>query len=95
MVDNTVVIPIAVLSSICVTAFVFTWWWFPRAWAEGDAADREEYEVAKRRRELAEERAVGSEGDTDVELGTTLSGNAGVDAPPRAPAGYVPPVTPY
>ncbi|KAH7395633.1 hypothetical protein BKA64DRAFT_674146 [Cadophora sp. MPI-SDFR-AT-0126] len=96
MVNNAVVVPVAVLSSICVCMFVFMWWWFPRAWARGDASDRAEFEAAKRQRELAEETAVGTDGETDVELGD-VGGNrtAGRAVAPQMPARYVPPVTPY
>jgi len=76
--------------------FIFMCWWFPRAWRRGDAADRAEYEEAKRRRELAEETAVGTGGETDVELGDFGGdGTAGRAAVPQRPVGYVPPVTPY
>ncbi|KAH7370010.1 hypothetical protein BKA65DRAFT_544740 [Rhexocercosporidium sp. MPI-PUGE-AT-0058] len=92
MVNNTVVIPVAVLASICVCMFVFMWWWFPRAWARGDASDRAEYDERKRQRELAEETAVGSGDDTGIELGERTPRNTGVRV---APVGYVPPVTPY
>ncbi|KAL2072384.1 hypothetical protein VTL71DRAFT_11727 [Oculimacula yallundae] len=79
MAQKAFIIPVAVLSSICVCMFVFIWWWFPRAWASGDRSDRVEFEEAKRRRELAEETAVGSDGETDIELGTRQPTNTGMD----------------
>lgn len=73
------------------------WWWFPRAWARGDAEDRAEYDQAKRRRELAEETAVGIDTETDIELGhrarEPVPKNTG--GAPQVNVRYVPPVTPY
>jgi hypothetical protein len=39
MVNNSVVVPVAVLASICVAMFVFVWWWFPRHYRKGIAQD--------------------------------------------------------
>ncbi|KIW73803.1 hypothetical protein PV04_01893 [Phialophora macrospora] len=39
MVNNAVVVPVAVLASICVAMFVFIWWWFPRHYRKGVADD--------------------------------------------------------
>lgn len=82
--------------------FLFICWWFPRAWARGTAADRAEYNENKRRREAAQDAAVGSQ-NGDVELGTDSNGKwtgigkeAGVGIGiVQRPVGYVPPVTPY
>jgi len=35
MVNNAVIVPVAVLASICVAMFVFVWWWFPRHYRKG------------------------------------------------------------
>ncbi|KAK0101593.1 hypothetical protein ONS95_006756 [Cadophora gregata] len=94
MANNTkVIVPVAVLASIGVCMFIFMCWFFPRAWAKGVASDRAEFDEAKRRRELAEETAVGSE--TDVELGDVGGNRTAGRAVPQMPARYVPPVTPY
>ncbi|PVH73708.1 hypothetical protein DL98DRAFT_519749 [Cadophora sp. DSE1049] len=90
-----VVVPVAVLASIGVCMFIFMCWWFPRAWAKGDASDRAEFDEAKRQRELAEGTAVGSGGETDVELGDLGGNRTAGRAVPQMPARYVPPVTPY
>ncbi len=39
MVSNAVVIPVAVLASICVAMFVFVWWWFPKHYRKGVEQD--------------------------------------------------------
>jgi formate hydrogenlyase subunit 3/multisubunit Na+/H+ antiporter MnhD subunit len=39
MVNNSVVVPVAVLASICVAMFVFVWWWFPRHYRKGVEQD--------------------------------------------------------
>lgn len=46
-------IPVGVLSAIVVLAFVFVWWWFPRAWLHGT---REEIRAV-------EEAGVGPDGE--------------------------------
>ncbi|KAE9376404.1 hypothetical protein N431DRAFT_435749 [Stipitochalara longipes BDJ] len=68
MVSNTVVVPVAVLASICICMFAFICWWFPRTWAKGIALDKREYrENAERRQrdlELAtSETAIGEHTD--------------------------------
>lgn len=39
MVNNAVIVPVAVLASICVAMFVFVWWWFPRHYRKGVKQD--------------------------------------------------------
>jgi hypothetical protein len=41
MANMTIVVPCAVLGSICAVMFVFIWWWFPRAWNKGNKGDTE------------------------------------------------------
>ena len=52
-------VPLGVLSAIVVIGFVYTWWWFPRAWQKGvnhdhtqiaaaQGADREAQRAANR-----------------------------------------------
>lgn len=35
MVNNAIVVPVAVLAAISVAMFVFIWWWFPRHYRKG------------------------------------------------------------
>ncbi|PBP17934.1 hypothetical protein BUE80_DR011322 [Diplocarpon rosae] len=90
MVNNAVVVPVAVLAALAVAMLIFICWWFPRAWARGQASDRAEYDEARRRRELAAGTAA------DVELG---GGDVAGRKPPESVAvqgAYVPsPVAPY
>ena len=51
MVNNAVVVPCAVLGSIAVCMFAFIFWWFPRAWARGNAEDMREYDERRQQRE--------------------------------------------
>ncbi|KAI9054380.1 hypothetical protein LZ554_001543 [Drepanopeziza brunnea f. sp. 'monogermtubi'] len=80
---------------------LFICWWFPRAWAKGAAADRAEMDENKRRREAAEDTAVGSDGEADIELGNRAGADGGGDGKGNGarvvpmPVGYAPPVTPY
>ncbi|OAP58230.1 hypothetical protein AYL99_07320 [Fonsecaea erecta] len=39
MVNNSVVVPVAVLASLCVAMFLFIWWWFPRHYKKGVEQD--------------------------------------------------------
>ncbi|KIY00386.1 uncharacterized protein Z520_04071 [Fonsecaea multimorphosa CBS 102226] len=39
MVNNAVVVPVAVLASICVAMFLFVCWWFPRHYKKGVEQD--------------------------------------------------------
>jgi hypothetical protein len=41
MSNLSIVIPCAVLGSICAVMIVFIWWWFPRTWNKGDKQDME------------------------------------------------------
>ncbi|KAJ9150588.1 hypothetical protein NKR19_g5174 [Coniochaeta hoffmannii] len=41
MANLTIVLPCAVLGSICAAMLLFVWWWFPRAWNKGTKGDTE------------------------------------------------------
>lgn len=41
MVNQSIVLPCAVLGSICAVMIVFIWWFFPRAWKKGNKAEEE------------------------------------------------------
>lgn len=41
MVNQSIVLPCAVLGGICAVMLVFIWWWFPRAWKKGNKQDEE------------------------------------------------------
>ncbi|KAK6582744.1 hypothetical protein PZA11_005152 [Diplocarpon coronariae] len=90
MVNNAVVVPVAVLAAVAAAMLIFICWWFPRAWARGQASDEAEYDEARRRREAA---VTDADADADVERA------AGDAAPPRSAAirhAHVPsPVAPY
>ncbi|OWP04483.1 hypothetical protein B2J93_1342 [Marssonina coronariae] len=87
-----VVVPVAVLAAVAAAMLIFICWWFPRAWARGQASDEAEYDEARRRREAAVTDA-DADADADVERA------AGHAAPPRSAAirrAHVPsPVAPY
>jgi hypothetical protein len=96
MVNNAVVVPCAVLGSICVCMFAFVCWWFPRTWSKGQSLDMREYveNVQRRRRDLelaASKTATGEQ--TDIpgsEVGSYKM------TAPQVRSTYVPPVvTPY
>jgi hypothetical protein len=91
MVNNSIVVPCAVLASIAICMFAFICWWFPRAWAKGQAYDMREHadNAERRRRDL--ELAAGETATSEQ------SGNPGgkMSAPPVRST-YVPPVvTPF
>jgi hypothetical protein len=69
MVNNTIVVPCAVLASIAFCMLAFICWWFPRTWARGQALDLMEYrENAERRQrdlELAASETATAE-NTDI-----------------------------
>jgi hypothetical protein len=86
MVSNTVIVPVAVLASICVSMFAFICWWFPRTWAKGIALDKREYRQNAERRqrdlELAASRTAISE-HTDIrasEAGVLAGESTGAQA---------------
>lgn len=67
--EKSAVIPVASLSAICGVGLLFIAWWFPRAFAKGNAQelillkrDREE-----RERRMAELRAGAADRDIDLE----------------------------
>ena len=94
MVNNAVVIPSAIFATLAVCMFIFICWWFPRAWASGQASDIREYEQRLRmERELAA-RETGSDETHDL---SNVGGDAGTVAKPQVVRStYVPPaVTPY
>jgi len=39
MANMSIVLPCAVLGSICAAMLAFIWWWFPRAWNKGTKGD--------------------------------------------------------
>lgn len=41
MVSTSIVVPCAVLGSICAVMLVFVYWWFPRTWNKGNKTDTE------------------------------------------------------
>lgn len=41
MTNLSIVVPCAVLGSICAAMLAFIWWWFPRAWNKGTKGDTE------------------------------------------------------
>ena len=94
MVNNAVVIPIAVLSAIVGVSLIFVWWWFPRTWNKGNAEDARDMEQhLQQQREILARRQAAAESEdanADVEMQ-----NPAVKMPPVAPKNYVPPVTPY
>lgn len=46
-------VPVGVLAAIVVVAFVFVWWWFPRAWNKGNKKEAETVlELSDTEREL-------------------------------------------
>jgi hypothetical protein len=74
MVKNTVVVPVAVLASICVCMFAFICWWFPRTWARGVALDKKQYREDAERRQRDLELATSEteiSGHTDIRAGET------------------------
>ncbi|OCT53260.1 hypothetical protein CLCR_11070 [Cladophialophora carrionii] len=65
MVKSAVVIPVAVLASICVVMFVFIWWWFPRHYRKGVADDMNIMDGERARRDATHAGLEG--GTTDAE----------------------------
>lgn len=55
MTNNAVVIPVAILCSLCVAMFAFICWWFPRTYKKGVEEDMYEVDVAVREMEIANE----------------------------------------
>ena len=92
MVNNAVIIPIAVLSAIVGVSLIFVWWWFPRTWNKGNAEDRRDIDdhLQQQREILARRQEAAESEDGDVEMQ-----NPAVKMPPIKPRNYVPPVTPY
>ncbi|EKD15289.1 uncharacterized protein L3040_001656 [Drepanopeziza brunnea f. sp. 'multigermtubi'] len=92
-----VVVPVAILAVVAVAILLLICWWFPRAWAKGTAADRAEMDENKRRREAAEDTAVRSGGEADIELYNRAGADRGGDGKENCASavGYAPPVTPY
>lgn len=87
MTNTAVVLPVAVLASICVAMFVFMWWWFPRHYRKGVEMDMAEVDEARRQREwaAANPQPVGENGEQT---------SATTKPQPRTIT-YVPPVTAY
>jgi hypothetical protein len=65
MVNNAIVVPVAVLASICVAMFVFVWWWFPRHYRKGVADDMNMMDRERAGRDATHARLEG--GGTDAE----------------------------
>jgi hypothetical protein len=69
MASTAIIVPCAVLGSICAVMLVFVYWWFPRTWTKGNKGDTEAIALsfgahngddgltAEERRKLAGERA--------------------------------------
>lgn len=96
MVSHTIVIACASLGSIVFVMFAFICWFFPRAWAKGQASDIAEFQATidrnrQRDLELNEREAAG--------LGSESVAEEREDSKRKPPAGpppgYLPPVTPY
>ncbi len=93
MVNNAVIIPIAVLSAIVGVSLIFVWWWFPRTWNKGNAEDRRDIEEhLRQQREILARRQQEAQTNEDDNVEAQLPA---VKMPPVAPRNYVPPVTPY
>ncbi|KAK5941059.1 hypothetical protein PMZ80_006336 [Knufia obscura] len=45
--------PVGILAGISILMFIFIWWWFPRHWRKGVAADMAEVDEARRHRDAA------------------------------------------
>ena len=41
MANLSIILPCAVLGSICAAMLAFIWWWFPRTWNKGTKGDTE------------------------------------------------------
>jgi hypothetical protein len=86
-------------------SLVFIWWWFPRAWARGNAEEQRLQEQEMREREaymanVRAQQAVNRPRDEETgEAGEEPPSEAHEKPPPvyvpQKPAGYQPPVTPY
>ncbi|TPX12381.1 uncharacterized protein E0L32_007028 [Thyridium curvatum] len=70
MANLSIVVPCAVLGSICAAMLAFIWWWFPRTWNKGSNQESEEINMQfgssendgdgltqKERRQIAGQRA--------------------------------------
>lgn len=73
MVNNTVVLPIACLSGICVAMLIFIWWFFPKWYKKGVEADMRDMDEM-----LAERRAVAAA--NAARAADTQSSNGDVEA---------------
>jgi hypothetical protein len=90
MVNNSVVLPVAILSAVAAAMLVFIWWWFPRAWDRGTAQDRADIDAELRRREAVRRANIDAESGED----NAPEAPDANKAPPQ-PRAYVAPVTPY
>ncbi len=79
-------IPVGVLAGICVVAFIFVWWWFPRAFSRGNRQEREL--VTEDGLDREERRAKNREIIANYEAKLAARNNGGVapDVPPPADA---------
>ena len=65
MVGSSVVVPVAVLASICVAMFVFVWWWFPRHYRQGVEQDMNIIDGERADRDAVHAGLDGANGDPD------------------------------
>lgn len=66
MAKTVVVVPVAVLASICVAMFAFICWWWPRTWAKGIALDKRQYREEAERRQRDLELATAATSETAI-----------------------------
>lgn len=86
---------VAGLSAMAFCMFVFIWWWFPRAYARGQALQRAEWDEQRIRRQLAEQRALEEEHSSTELADEVRPKTAEASKTQMPPPAYVPPVTPY
>lgn len=89
MVNNAIVVPVAVLASICVVMFVFIWWWFPRHYRKGVQQDLDIMD-----QELAA-RDAGIEGGNEPARPKTLEEHIAIARANLRRGGHDPSTTPY
>jgi hypothetical protein len=46
MANLAIILPCAVLGSICAAMLAFIWWWFPRTWNKGNKQEEGELDAA-------------------------------------------------
>lgn len=68
------IIPVAVLSSICVVALAFVWWYIPRAWNKGVRADMARIDANRAERAARAARQAEQDEMADLEAGDAGAG---------------------